>query len=127
MLYLLIAEKEMVRRRSQNGDDDITIHWSDQASTQLLTIIADYMRNNPGVKIPTRQWTKWSQELSKTMGIRVSISKIQSRRDRFAKEYKLFKKLMNQSGIGWDPIEQRFDCDEEAWEKCVKVMTPFHK
>ena len=68
VLYLLKLwpKKEITRnRRLQNDDNDVTLHWPEHASTQLL--MADYLRHNPGVKITSRQWARWSEEISKTV------------------------------------------------------------
>ena len=49
VLYLLKLwpKKDMVRnKRLQNDDDDATLHWQEHASTQLLTLMADYLWHN---------------------------------------------------------------------------------
>ena len=112
----------MVKKKRTDGDDGGTLHWPEVAEIQYLTLMAEYCRNNPGSKIPHRLYKKWAEMLSRTMGRPVRFEKLTSKRDRFAKDYRIFKKLRDQSGLGWDPITCRFDCDDETWQNEVEVI-----
>ena len=50
------------------------------------------------------------------MGRRIPVKKLHNKRDRFTKDYKAFKNLQNHSGLGWDPVNCRFDYNESEWE-----------
>ena len=116
----------MVKKRRGDAEDGGTVHWPQAAEVQLLTLMADYLRNNPGCKIPHRLWKKWAETLSRTIGRVVPFDKLTSKRDRFWKDYKMFKNLRDQSGIGWDPINNRFDCDEDTWQAFIQVFMSIH-
>ena len=105
----------MVKKKRTDGDDEGVLYWPQIAKIQLLTFMVEYCRNNPGSKIPHRLWHKWAETLSRTFGRPVQFDKLTSKRDRFSKDYKTFKKLRDQSDLGWDPINCRFDYDEEMW------------
>ena len=83
----------MVKKKRADVDDGGVLYWPEAAEVQLLTLMADYLRNNPSSKIPHRQWKKWAETLSRTLGRAVPFDKLTSKRDRFAKDYKIFKKL----------------------------------
>ena len=90
----------MVKKKRADVEDGGTLHWPQAAEVQLLTLMADYLRNNPGSKILHRLWKKWAETLSRTLGRVVSFDKLTSKRDCFAKDYKMFKKFRDQSGVG---------------------------
>ena len=102
----------MVKKKRVDVDDGGTLHWLQAVEVQLLTLMVDYLCNNPCSKIPHRQWKKWAEMLSRTLGLVVPFDKLISKQDCFPKDYKIFKKLRDQSGIGQDPVNNQFDCDE---------------
>ena len=105
----IINLKEMVKKKRTDGDDGGTLHWPEAAEIQYLTFVVYYYRNNLGSKIPHRLYKKWAEILSRTIGRLVPFGKLTSKRDRFAKDYLIFKNFRDQSGLGWDPINCRFD------------------
>ena len=111
----IINLKEMVKKKRTDGDDGGTLHWQEAATIQYLTLMGEYCHNNPKSKIPHRLYKNRPKILSRTIGRPVPFGKLTSKRDRFAKDYRIFKKLRDQSGLGWDPINCRFDCDDETW------------
>ena len=112
----------MVKKKRADVDDRSVLHWPEAVEIQLLTLMAEYLHNNPGSKILHRQWCKWAKTLSRTLDRVVPFEKLTSKRDRFAKDYRIFKKLQNQSGLGWDPVDNQFDCDEATWQAFVQVF-----
>ena len=118
----IINLKEMVKKKRTDGDDGGTPHWPEAAEIQYLTLMAEYCRNNPASNIPHRLYKKWAEILSRTICRLVPFGKLTSKRDRFAKDYRIFKKLRDQSGLGWDPINCRFDYDDEKWQNELQVI-----
>ena len=116
----------MVKKNRADVDDGGVLHWPQAAEVQLLTLMADYLSKNPDSKIRHRQWKKWAETLPRTLGQVVPFDKLTSKRDRFAKDYKIFKKFRDQSGVGSDPVNNRFDCDEDTLEAFVQVFMSRH-
>lgn len=47
-LLKLWPQKEMVKKKKQyDDDDDGTLHWPENATTQLLTFMVEYLCHNP--------------------------------------------------------------------------------
>ena len=104
----------MVKKKRTDGDDGGTLHWPEVAEIQYLTL--EYCRNNPRSKLSHRLCKKWAKILSRTIGRPVPFEKLISKRDHFANDYQIFKKLRDQSCLGWNSINCRFDYDDETWK-----------
>ncbi|KAG5536037.1 hypothetical protein RHGRI_023733 [Rhododendron griersonianum] len=113
----------MMSRKKLNSDN-----WSYENTEIFLQIMLEEARKDHGTNSNKRrtftslQWTAILEELKKrTHKTDYTPIKIHQKFDRLKKDYRLFKDLIERSGLGWDPVSQTVTALADVWVTYLQV------
>ncbi|XP_048138571.1 uncharacterized protein LOC115743588 [Rhodamnia argentea] len=104
--------------------ETVIAKWTEPLTQLLVSLMVDEVKkgNRTTSTFNKAGWTNIQRKFNKQTGCQYSMYKFKNRAFKPKKLYGAFKKLLNQTGFGWDNINNGVIVDDETlWEIHVKI------
>lgn len=98
--------------------------WTEPLTNELVSLLVTEVTkgNRTTSTFNKTGWNNIHVEFNSQMGLNFSVIQLKNRVNKLKKHYSSFKKLLSQSGFGWDNINNKVVVDDQSvWESHIKV------
>ncbi|KAL3745929.1 hypothetical protein ACJRO7_014948 [Eucalyptus globulus] len=104
--------------------------WTEPLTNELVSLLVTEVTkgNRTTSTFNKTGWNNIHAEFNRWMGLHFSIIQLKNRVNKLKKQYSSFKKLLSQSGFGWDNINNKVAVeDQSVWESHIKNNSEWAK
>ncbi|KAK2633167.1 hypothetical protein EUGRSUZ_L00423 [Eucalyptus grandis] len=97
--------------------------WTEPLTNELVSLLVTEVTkgNRTTSTFNKTGWNNIHVEFNSRMGLNFSVIQLKNRVNKLKKHYSSFKKLLSQSGFGWDNINNKVVVDDQSvWESHIK-------
>lgn len=100
------------------------IHWDSATHMIFIKCCIQEVENGnmPGTHFNKLGWKNLLRSFNELTGKGCNKVQLKNHWDSMRKDWKLWNKLMSESGIGWDPIRKTVDASPEWWNEKIRVI-----
>lgn len=99
------------------------IHWDSATHMIFIECCIQEVENGnmPGTHFNKIGWKNLLSNFNSLSKKNCNKLQLKNHWDAMRKDWKLWNKLMSESGIGWDPIKKTIDASPEWWDEKIRV------
>jgi hypothetical protein len=102
------------------------IAWTDENTSIVTELFAEEVGrgNRSSTHLNNVGYDEVARRFKDKTGISLKKSQLKNKCDKLKNEYSIWKRLLKQTGAGWDHTRETFEQDKEWWKK-AKIVSLF--
>lgn len=114
---------------AHSDDDQKRRKWNPVMDCYLIKLMLEQRTQGNRIdgQFTKRAWSQMTKQFNAKFEVHMDKDHLRNRVKAFKKQYDSIKRLLSQSGFGWDGVRQMIIADDNVWDEYIKVCDLFNQ